>query len=214
MCNQHDELADLTLADMLPRYGARFGIANHRMKYAETNEDVVIWMPSLWCVTWECKVTKADFDRDAFKRGVKLGDERHYVCPVGVIARAPARCGLWYFENGEFTQIQTPEVSALDDPDIRPSRSPHVAAQMRLMLHLLAQGERKERAVSPKKKRGDLLARLCAEMQARERVKFHTAVRLAEIPARGLEKALRDHPTLCIKEESGIRYVESKGETQ
>lgn len=197
----HDELADLTLADMLPRFGAKYGCSNVRKKYEPTLPDVILWMPSLRCITFEIKVSIEDYRADAAKRGMKIGDEFWYVCPAGMIDRVQGGDGLM----GGINQFH------------------RTYAQMRLMLHLLARGERggagDNTGRAPMKRAGSIRAPshasmpdLESEVDRRGRVPLTTAARLAGMPVRELTTTLRDHPTFCIVEEASIRYVQRKGE--
>ena len=208
----HDELADLTLADMLPRFGAKWGCSNLRKKYEPTLPDVILWMPSLRCITFEIKVSVEDYRRDANKKGARIGDEHWYVCPAGVIDSPFSGCGLIWHDGERFTVKYSPMDTALEEPIMwgRASYGETVAAQMRLMLHVLATNETRERMPRWERERAGWMQPLIERVEREGRVKFRTAARTIKRSVNVLESFLRDHPTLCIVEEQSIRYVEER----
>lgn len=72
------------------------------------NPDVIGWAPEAGSVLVECKVTRADFLRDAGKAVRKspwegMGHRRYYLCPGGVIQvkDLPPKWGLLWVEKGQ-----------------------------------------------------------------------------------------------------------------
>lgn len=68
---------------------------------------------------FEVKISRSDFLRDKkkkkwamyeWKKKVKLPNYMAYVCPTGLIRveEIPPFCGLFYYENGEITEIKSP----------------------------------------------------------------------------------------------------------
>lgn len=213
----HDDLADLALADGLPRFGAKWGVANLRKKYEETLPDVMMWMPSLRCITFEVKVSIEDYRRDAKKRGERIGDEHWYVVPAGMVERVQGSDGLIWYDGDGFSVVQTPAETSLDEPTLPPTAEHHSQfrrhVQMRIMLHLLARrGCDTINEVSAKKRRAKMLDPLIDRVAREGRVKIRAAANTIGMGTklRSVLEMLRDHPSLCIVEEAGIRYVEAK----
>lgn len=68
---------------------------------------------------FEVKISRADFLKDKkkkkwamyeWKKKVRLPNYMAYVCPTGLIKveEIPSFCGLYYYENGDITDVRTP----------------------------------------------------------------------------------------------------------
>jgi hypothetical protein len=75
---------------------------------ADENPDVIGWIPGAGSVLIECKLTRADFIRDATKLVRKnpragMGQRRYYLCPAELIQvkDLPPKWGLLWVQRGQ-----------------------------------------------------------------------------------------------------------------
>jgi len=82
---------------------------------ADENPDVIGWVAGAGSVLLECKLTRADFLKDAAKAVRKnpragMGHRRYYLCPPDVVhvKDLPPKWGLLWAANGQIVVMREP----------------------------------------------------------------------------------------------------------
>ena len=76
--------------------------------------DAIGWMGDGWSVLVECKASRSDFVRDSFKTPARMGQERWYLTPDGLIwPQDVGQWGLLGVRGARITRTRTPANSRL-----------------------------------------------------------------------------------------------------